>query len=40
VIVEILRHRQDPAVLDEFRAIVKELIDGFPAYPVEFNGYV
>jgi glycine hydroxymethyltransferase len=40
VIVEILRHRQDPSVLDEFRAIVKELIDGFPAYPVEFNGYV
>ncbi len=40
VIVEILRHREDPSVLDEFRAIVKELIDGFPAYPVEFNGYV
>jgi len=40
VIVEILRHRQDPSVLDEFRDIVSELIEGFPAYPVEFNGFV
>jgi glycine hydroxymethyltransferase len=40
VIVEILRQRHDPAVLDQLRQIVDELIEGFPAYPVEFNGYV
>jgi len=40
VIVEILRQRHDAAVLDQLRPIVDELIDGFPAYPVEFNGYV
>jgi hypothetical protein len=40
VIVEILRQRHDPTVLDQLRPIVTELIDGFPAYPVEFNGYV
>jgi glycine hydroxymethyltransferase len=40
VIVEILRQRHDPAVLDQLRPIVNELIEGFPAYPVEFNGYV
>jgi len=40
VIVEILRQRHDPAVLDQLRPIVDELISGFPAYPVDFNGYV
>ena len=40
VIVEILRQRHDATVLDQLRPIVNELIDGFPAYPVEFNGYV
>ena len=40
VIVEILRQRHDPVVLDQLRPIVGELIEGFPAYPVEFNGYV
>lgn len=40
VIVEILRQRDDAAVLDQLRPIVAELISGFPAYPVEFNGYV
>jgi len=39
VIVEILRQRHDPAVLEQLRPIVDELISGFPAYPVEFNGY-
>ena len=40
VIVEILRQRNDPVVLDQLRPIVDELISGFPSYPVEFNGYV
>ncbi len=39
-IIEILRKRHDPAVLDHLRARVTELSDAFPAYPVEFNGYV
>ena len=40
VTVEILRQRDDALVLDQLRPIVDELIDGFPAYPLEFNGYV
>ncbi len=39
-IVEILRHREDPSALDQLSEIVKELVDGFPAYPLDFNGYV
>lgn len=39
-IVEILRQRNDEAVLTHLRGIVDELISAFPAYPVEFNGYV
>ena len=39
-IVEILRKRHDPPVLEHLRAMVSELSDAFPAYPVEFNGYV
>lgn len=39
-IVEILRRRNDPGVLDQLRARVAELARAFPAYPVEFNGYV
>jgi hypothetical protein len=39
-IVEILRKRNDPAVLEQLRARVGELAAEFPAYPVEFNGYV
>jgi glycine hydroxymethyltransferase len=38
-IVEILRRRKDPAVLDQLRGRVDELARAFPAYPVEFNGY-
>lgn len=39
-IVEIMRQRNDASVLDHLRGVVDELIDAFPAYPVEFNGYV
>ena len=39
-IVEILRKRNDAAVLDQLAARVSELAAAFPAYPVEFNGYV
>lgn len=39
-IVEILRKRNDPAVLEQLGRAVAELADAFPAYPVEFNGYV
>ena len=39
-IVEILRKRNDTAVLDQLAARVSELAAAFPAYPVEFNGYV
>ncbi|MFO7699839.1 MAG: serine hydroxymethyltransferase [Acidimicrobiia bacterium] len=39
-IVEILRRRNDPGVLDQLRARVGELARAFPAYPIEFNGYV
>ncbi len=39
-IVEILRRRNDPSVLDQLRARVGELARAFPAYPVDFNGYV
>lgn len=38
-IVEILRKRNDPAVLEQLRGRVDELARAFPAYPVEFNGY-
>lgn len=40
VIVEILRKRDDALILDQMRDIVNELAASFPAYPVEFNGYV
>lgn len=40
LIVEILRKRSDDAVLAQLREAVSELADAFPAYPVEFNGYV
>ena len=39
-IVEILRKRNDPAVLDQLGGVIAELADAFPAYPLEFNGYV
>ncbi len=39
-VVEILRKRHDPAVLDQLRGRVSELAVQFPAYPVDFNGYV
>ena len=39
-IVEILRRRNDPTVLDQLRDRVSELAGAFPAYPVEFNGWV
>jgi glycine hydroxymethyltransferase len=38
-IVEILRKRNDAAVLEQLRGRVDELARAFPAYPVEFNGY-
>jgi glycine hydroxymethyltransferase len=39
-IVEILRKRNDEATLNQLRARVAERAAQFPAYPVEFNGYV
>ncbi|MFV1999956.1 MAG: serine hydroxymethyltransferase [Acidimicrobiia bacterium] len=39
-IVEILRKRNDQAVLEQLGRAVTELADAFPAYPIEFNGYV
>lgn len=39
-IVEILRKRDAPDVLDQLRLTVGELAAGFPAYPADFNGYV
>jgi glycine hydroxymethyltransferase len=39
-IVEILRKRNSPEILDQLRTTVGELAAQFPAYPVEFNGYV
>ncbi len=39
-IVEILRKRHDSAVLDQLKGVIQELANAFPAYPVEFNGYV
>jgi glycine hydroxymethyltransferase len=39
-IVEILRKRHDAAVLDQLGAVIAELAEAFPAYPLEFNGYV
>ncbi|GMR02098.1 MAG: serine hydroxymethyltransferase [Acidimicrobiia bacterium] len=39
-IVEILRKRHDSAVLAQLRGVIQELASAFPAYPVEFNGYV
>ncbi len=39
-IVEILRKRHDPAVLDQLRGVIGELTEAFPAYPEDFNGYV
>jgi glycine hydroxymethyltransferase len=40
LIVEILRKRNDALALDQHRRTVAELAAAFPAYPVEFNGYV
>jgi glycine hydroxymethyltransferase len=40
LIVEILRKRNDALALDQHRKTVAELAAAFPAYPVEFNGYV
>jgi glycine hydroxymethyltransferase len=40
LIVEILRKRNDPAVLGQLGAAVRELADAFPAYPPDFAGYV
>lgn len=39
-IVEIMRKRNDPAVLEQLHERVAELAAEFPSYPVEFNGYV
>ena len=39
-VVEILRKRRDPAVLAQLRDRVSELAAQFPAYPIDFNGYV
>jgi glycine hydroxymethyltransferase len=39
-IVEILRKRNDPSVLAQLADRVEELATAFPAYPVEFDGYV
>ncbi|MCL1592905.1 MAG: serine hydroxymethyltransferase [Actinomycetia bacterium] len=39
-IVEILRKRNDDAVLKQLAGVISELADAFPSYPVEFNGYV
>lgn len=39
-IVEILRKRNDPTVLSQLRSRVSELAAEFPAYPLDFNGYV
>jgi glycine hydroxymethyltransferase len=40
LIVEILRKRNDALALDQHRRTVAELAAAFPAYPVDFNGYV
>ena len=39
-IVEILRKRNDAAVLDQLGAAVSELASQFPAYPEDFAGHV
>ena len=39
-IVEILRKRNSPEILDQLRTTVNELAAEFPAYPIEFNGHV
>ncbi|MCL1599050.1 MAG: serine hydroxymethyltransferase [Actinomycetia bacterium] len=39
-IVEILRKRGDAAVLQQLGGVIAELAAAFPAYPLEFNGYV
>ena len=39
-IVEILRKRSDAAVLQQLGGVIAELAEAFPAYPLEFNGYV
>jgi glycine/serine hydroxymethyltransferase len=39
-IVEILRKRDSPEILEQLRTRVSELAAQFPAYPVDFNGYV
>lgn len=40
VIVEILRQRKNPLVLNQLREIVGELVESFPAYPADFSGHV
>jgi len=40
LIVEILRKRRDDMALTQFREAVDELAGAFPAYPVDFPGYV
>jgi glycine hydroxymethyltransferase len=39
-IVEILRKRHDPSVLEQLSDRVAELANAFPAYPADFAGYV
>jgi len=40
VLVEILRKRNAPEILEQLKVRVSELAAQFPAYPVDFNGYV
>lgn len=40
VIVEILRKRNDDNSLEQLASVVSEMAEAFPAYPVNFNGYV
>ncbi len=39
-IVEILRKRGDAGTLQQLGSVIAELAEAFPAYPLEFNGYV
>jgi glycine hydroxymethyltransferase len=39
-IVEILRKRNDPSTLEQLKGRVAELAAEFPAYPLDFNGYL
>jgi len=40
LIVEILRKRNEPAALAQFRSAVDELLEAFPPYPADFPGHV